>query len=332
MFISYNLIKRKNIKLLLLLVTFELGLSGMYCYYHDVKSKPDDTYEYMENLTHVIQGYDGEMMDVINEIKPENGTDFIRLYVPHDSIYWNFSHNMSVHYGIKGLMTYDSTYANSFTSMRKMEFSKVSEFGSGWIFNIKDYNLMTFLNTKYAVVTEQDELSDNWELVVDNYRDGLKIYENKHYRPLGTTYSKIITEEDYKQMKDTSLFLDHVIVNENKAVIEDMLSDAHGYINETYYFGNYLNAKYTSDKDGFMVMTIPYDKGWNISIDGEHIDYYMWTGGFIGIPVKEGNHEISMSFLPQGFKLGMLLSTAGCLGSLFVITLDKHKKKIKINN
>lgn len=326
MIASCMLVICKNKKMLLVLVTLELGLSGMYCYGQDVYSKPDDTYPYMEDLTHVIQNYPGEVMDVINEIKPENGTQFIRVYVPHDSIYWNFSHNMSVHYGIKGLMTYDSTFASSFISMREIEPS-VTEFGSGWIFNIKDYDLMTFLNTKYAIVTEEDSISENWTLVNDDYMDGLRIYENNNYRPLGTTYSKIMTEEEYKNNGNTSLFLDYVISDDNYEEIKEYVSDANGETTEVYYVGNYLNAKYSSDKDGFMVLTIPYDEGWNISIDGEPSNYYECNGGFIGMKISEGQHEISMSFIPKGFKLGLLFSVIGFINLFTVVAYRIFKKK-----
>ena len=324
------LVYKQKTKILLALVVAELGFSGMYCYGHDVWSKPDDTYPYMEELTHVIQSYPGEIMDTINSLKEENSSQFIRLYIPLNSIYWNFSHNMSLHYGIKGLMTYDSTYANSFSSMYHMEPS-VASFGSGWIFNIEDDNLMSFLNTKYAIVTANDELSDNWVLVDDDYHYGFKIYENTAYRPLATTYSQMMSEEEYKELRDTSIFLDYVVVDEKADIIQNYLSDAQGKMDNIAYYGNYLSAKYHSDKDGFMVMTIPYDKGWKIMVDGEEIEYYDVNGGFIGFAVKAGEHDFAMSFIPEGFKEGLVLSALGSVSFvvLLIYTVIFKKKALK---
>lgn len=335
MIISLVLVINRKIKCLLVLVVLELGFSGMYCYGQDVRSKPDDTYEYMDDLTSVIQYYPNEIMETINGLSDGNDREFIRLYIPIDSIYWNFSHNMSLHYGIKGLMTYDSTYANSFASMYHMD-DVVSSFGSGWIFNIEDDNLMSFLNTKYAIVTSADEMGENWIMVDDDYHYGFKIYENIDYRPLGTTYTKIMKEEEYVK-GNTGLFLDHVIVKDNYDEIKSYLSDAKGYMFDINYYGNYLSAKYESDKDGFMVMTIPYDKGWNILVDGEKIDYFMCNGGFIGFRVNEGVHGVQMSFIPQGLKTGLILSTIGIISFIGLViysvkkNLNKNQKSNQIN-
>lgn len=329
--ISYFIIKTKQKKFILTIVVLELGLSGMYCYWQDADSKPDDTYEYLERLTTNIQYYPGEIMDTINSLSEENESEFIRLYVPLYSVYWDYSQNLSLNYGIKGLLTYDSTYATSFAKMAELEPS-VDPLGAGWIFNIEDDNLMSFLNTKYAIVTSSDELSDNWILVEDDYHYGFKIYENKNYRKLGTTYSKIMSEEEYKEKRDTSLFLDYVITDDNVKVIGSYLSDANGYIENVNNYGNLLFADYMSDKDGFMVMTIPYDEGWTLMVDGQKVDYYNVSGGFIGFAISKGTHSIEMSFIPKGFKAGLVLTcvSTATFVVLFIYFNKKKSQNIKI--
>lgn len=323
---SILIIKRKT-KLIICLVVLELGLSGMYCYWEDMTSKPDDTYEFIERVTHNIQEYDGEIIEAINSLDEENNKEFIRLYIPLYSIYWNYSHNLSLNYGIKGLMTYDSTYANSFSWMYELEPS-VDPLSAGWIFNITDDNLMSFLSTKYAIVSADDQMSDNWTLVNDNYHYGFLIYENNNYRKLGTTYSKIMTSEEYKENRDTSLFLDYVIADDFYEEIKSYLSDATGYIENVNYYGNMLFADYLSDMDGFMVTSIPYDKGWTIYVDDEEINYFNVSGGFIGFKVNEGTHNIKMSFTPVGFKEGLIISGVAALSfmCLFVYSLRKKRK------
>lgn len=329
--IGYILIINKQTKLILSLVVLELGLSGMYCYLHDVKSKPDDTYEYMDNLEHNIQDYDGQIEEVINSLSIENESEFIRLYVPLYSVYWDFSNNMSLIYGIKGTQTYDSTYANSFMWMYELEPS-VDPLSAGWIFNITDDNLLSFLNVKYAIVTSDDELSDNWVLVEDDYHYGFNIYENTNYRKLGTTYSKIMTSDEYKKTRDTSMFLEYVISDDDYDEISSYLSDAIGTIENVNAYGNLLFADYISDGDGFMVTGIPYDEGWRLMIDGEETEYFNVSGGFIGFKVREGSHSIEMSFVPKGFKMGLVISFVSTITFivLFVYFNKKNKKSAKL--
>lgn len=324
------LIINKKTKLILILVVLELGLSGWYCYKDDVDSKPDDTYEYVENLTTSIQDYDGQIMEMINSLKDGNESEFIRIYIPLYSVYWDYSYNLSVNYGIKGLMTYDSTYNTSFSSMVNLVPS-VDPYGAGWIFNIKDDNLMSFLNTKYAIITSDDQLSDNWILVDDNYHYGFKIFENANYRKLGTTYSKILTSKEYKDINDTSLFLDTVIVDDNYDEISLYLSDAVSSIENINYYGNLLFADYESDKDGFMVMSIPYDEGWTLYVDGQEIEYYNVSGGFIGFKIEEGKHQMQMTFIPKGFKIGIIMSGIAILSFICIFIYFNKKNKGKIN-
>lgn len=305
------LIMHKKLKSLLVVLVLELTGSGVYCYAQDIYSKPDDTYQRINQVTHVIQSYPNEIMNTINGLKEENSTEFIRLYIPLYSVYWDFSHNMSLHYGIKGLMTYDSTFASSFNEMKELV-PDVNMFDSDWIFNIEDDNLMSFLNTKYAIVTGSDKLSDQWVLVEDDYHYGFLIYENTAYRSLGTTYSKVISKEDYKKVKDTSLFLDTVIVDDvNK--VNSYLSDEVVSLEHISYQSNYLYGDYTASEDGFMVLGIPYDEGWSISIDGDKVDYLQCNGGCIGLAIPSGYHELTMYFMPKGFKLGLVLSGVGLL-------------------
>ena len=92
-------------------------------------------------------------------------------------------------------------------------------------------------------------------------------------------------------------------------------------------YGNYLSAEYETDKDGFMVLGIPYDKGWKIIVDGTEVDYYNVNGGFIGFGINEGVHNVQMSFIPRGFKVGLVISVTGFILFIGFVTVSCIKKK-----
>ncbi|MBR2843509.1 MAG: YfhO family protein, partial [Lachnospiraceae bacterium] len=75
--------------------------------------------------------------------------------------------------------------------------------------------------------------------------------------------------------------------------------------------------------------TIPYEKGWNIYVDGEKTAYKGFYNAFIQIPLeKEGMHEVEMIYRAPGLIPGLIISAAALI--LFIILcLIKKKKQSK---
>ena len=310
-----------NRKILLVIVFLELGISGLINYQIDIRGpKSGEDYNYIDQLTHVLESYPGQLKETIEANDDSAKDDFYRIYVPLNDGYWDYSNNLSMLYDIRGLMTYDSTFAPSFLDMYRLS-PDVNQYESDWVFNIEDRNLMDYLNVKYAVVKSGTKLDKSWEVLVNDYNYGLTIYKNNNYRPLGVSYNKKMTTDEYKRNNNTHDFLEYVISDEDINV-----KDGHAYTHNTYLYPNSLTSLIDSEGDSYMVLTIPYDKGWKVLIDGQEIEYQRVGGGFIGIEVPNGQHSLEMYFVPQGFKLGVILSIIG------IITLIFSKKILHIIN
>ncbi len=324
-----NLRLRKT--LLLLLATAEFAGSGMALYITSMDTSERGTYEFFDRVTHVLQTEEGQLNQMLDSLDPQNPTQFYRVYVPHDSLYWSYSHNMSIIYQMKGLMTYDSTYAPSLNQLRDIA-PQVSEFNSGMIFNIKDPDLVTFLNTKYALVLSEEELPDasRWELIDDDYLGSIRVYLNRDYRPLGTTYHQAVTYEQFQQQQlPLSALNDTVIIRqEDLDAIQPWLNaQTNTAMDSVSYTGNQLFATCTAEEDTFMVITLPYDAGWQIQVNQQTVPVYNVSGGFIGIPLKAGENQILMTFTPQGFKEGALMTLAAAAATVVLFLVERRKKR-----
>ena len=66
------------------------------------------------------------------------------------------------------------------------------------------------------------------------------------------------------------------------------------------------------------MLSLPYDEGWSLKIDGEEDDYYMIGDALTGIDLTEGTHTIEMTYTPEGLWMGTLLSLI-CV-ALYLIT------------
>ncbi len=69
---------------------------------------------------------------------------------------------------------------------------------------------------------------------------------------------------------------------------------------------------------GIMMMTIPFDEGWTVLVDGERQDAEKILDAFIGVELEGGEHEISMTYQPKGLTEGRWIST-GCLVALVLV-------------
>lgn len=310
----FVLLKSKNVlKLILILTTLELGLSG-YKLFHDKLSLSEiQDRKFINSVTHVLQDYDNQLNEMLDAIEPINNSQYYRVFVPHSSLYWDYSHNMSIIYQLNGTMTYDSAYAPSINDLKLLEPS-IKDFESEWIFNIKDIDLLNFINVKYAIVSSEEELppDGNWRLLSDSFRSSLLIYRNDDYRDLGTTYSKIKEIDDYTNAQS---LLDTIYVDSNDfdEISQLLKSDTVSVLENIQYYNNQLSGYVYSDDQSFMVISLPYDSGWKVFINGKEVKSYKVNGGFIGIPIQKGDNQIEMYFTPEGFKIGAILSFVGLM-------------------
>lgn len=53
-------------------------------------------------------------------------------------------------------------------------------------------------------------------------------------------------------------------------------------------------------EDGVLMLSLPYDEGWSVKIDGEDDDYYMIGDALTGVDVTEGTHTITFEYTPEG--------------------------------
>lgn len=60
--------------------------------------------------------------------------------------------------------------------------------------------------------------------------------------------------------------------------------------------------------DQILFLSIPYDKGWKVVVDGRATKAEKIGNAFMAIPLDEGEHEITLTFTPGGFSIGWKIS------------------------
>ena len=81
------------------------------------------------------------------------------------------------------------------------------------------------------------------------------------------------------------------------------------------------NIDVNNDKN-VLLLTIPYDKGWNIYVDDNKVNYDICFDSFICLDLDKGKHNIKMNYVPSGFIVGLIISSLA-----FIVTIIYIRKK-----
>ena len=91
--------------------------------------------------------------------------------------------------------------------------------------------------------------------------------------------------------------------------------------------GDVIEGNINVKDDGYFKLSIPYDKGFEIYVDGEKTNYEVVNKSFIGFRINEGSHNIRIVYTSPLFKEGLVISCVGLV--LFVGTVVYYRKREK---
>ena len=93
-----------------------------------------------------------------------------------------------------------------------------------------------------------------------------------------------------------------------------------------------IKANYTSEGEEKILLTIPYDDGWKVIVNGKEGKISKALGDFMTIPVERGSNAIVLTYHVPGLALGMMLSILAIFVFIVWEILDRRKKNVKKKN
>ena len=89
--------------------------------------------------------------------------------------------------------------------------------------------------------------------------------------------------------------------------------------------GNVLTADIDVKKAGVLLLTLPYDNGWRLYVDGKEVKLSEIGSCLMGADLETGQHAIRMVYVPEGFREGVLLTIVS--GILFALSLYLYSRR-----
>lgn len=100
----------------------------------------------------------------------------------------------------------------------------------------------------------------------------------------------------------------------------------HMQVNVEETQGNTIKGNINVSVDGYFVLSIPYDEGYTIHMDGKVQKYQRVNKNMIGFAISKGNHDIKIVYEAPGLFTGLILSMVG--GIVFMAMFVLENKKI----
>ena len=82
-----------------------------------------------------------------------------------------------------------------------------------------------------------------------------------------------------------------------------------------------------NNEDGYLITSIPYDKNFEILVDGKKAAYEKVNTAFLGLKIQEGKHEVEIIYHAPGLMIGKILSLIGLILFVLIIRLKWKSKQ-----
>ena len=171
-------------------------------------------------------------------------------------------------------------------------------------------------------------------LCIDTRVAGIDLHTPEYSRNY-TTYTDnlyVINGADGNNMADFTVELNdsqttvqaqvYTCANDAYQAVVDKLSESQ--MTDVAVEGNKISGSVDGKEAGTLLLTIPYDEGWKVLVDGEETEYYTVGDALMGIHLEEGEHEIRMTYTPKGLWTGSAVSVACAV--LFFLTAIWEKR------
>jgi hypothetical protein len=192
---------------------------------------------------------------------------------------------------------------------------------------------------------------------LDN-QNGFDVFENLNFIPMGFTFDHYITESEWEDMeaKNHDYDLTRVLILPDEAAVkygdkmamteltaEDIRETEMSYLDFTDECSKRAATSCTSfttdtygfsattsmlKDDTFVFFSVPNTEGFSCKVDGKDTEIVTADYGLMAIPVSAGVHEIRVTYTPEGFKVGAVMSLIGiAIAAVYILVTIKKINK-----
>ncbi|MBR6044339.1 MAG: YfhO family protein [Ruminococcus sp.] len=98
--------------------------------------------------------------------------------------------------------------------------------------------------------------------------------------------------------------------------------------NVTVHEDTYVEGTCKAEAGQYLMTTIPYEEGWQITVNGKDVKPEKSMDTLITIPLEEGENTVTMKFSPNYHKLAIIVSISGLAVLLLLMLIEYREGKL----
>lgn len=114
-----------------------------------------------------------------------------------------------------------------------------------------------------------------------------------------------------------------IVYSENKTKLEKSIDEIKSKQPKTVVSPNKINFTVNSQHRKTALLSIPYDSGWHATNRGRSVPVKKGFNNLLAIPLSKGQQNIVIRFVPNGLKLGLMISAVGVIAFIVYIVYEE---------
>ena len=204
---------------------------------------------------------------------------------------------------------------NTYIRMKDMRFDYVK--GNYMLLNVstgKSTTVCTYTDYGYIYYTGQDTMLLDLGYTEEGYTRAAITFDNKGSFTLGGVEIWCDSMKNYADQADSL----------RECVLENV-----------EYGNRSMKGTISSDRDRFLVLSIPELDGWTAYLDGKEVELYNANTAFMGIELPSGDHVVELRYWMPGLTAGLTVSGVGLVlfaGTILIWNRNNKKNRKKESN
>lgn len=104
----------------------------------------------------------------------------------------------------------------------------------------------------------------------------------------------------------------------------DLLKDEH--LENVTFEANLVKGSINLKQDKYLLMSIPYSKGWSAKVDGENVELLRANEHYMALKLDKGFHTIELNYMTPNLKTGSIISLLSIGLFIFIVSRKKEKQ------
>jgi len=183
--------------------------------------------------------------------------------------------------------------------------------------------LQSLLCVKYYLSKKMDDMPYGFDYV--RSFGTVHLFQNRKSMPLGIAYHRHIQRNDFEQLPvetKEGVLLKAFVSDKEYEDMERIIPSPSMFLEKNDYTmdqqsegfeissfkENVIKGKIHLKNEGMLFFSIPFDKGWTAIVDGKEKKPDLINIAFMGLNLKQGEHDIELRFVPPYLYHGIVIS------------------------